>query len=307
MTQASKKTSQKPSHASAVKRIDYAAQSSAAKGVANPLQPARFYDTVASDDQLPSDGLAEVAFVGRSNAGKSSAINALTIQHKLAYVSKMPGRTQHLNYFSIPYTARMAQAGMAAPVDAPAMIKLPEAHERSAPYVTTAEKAACLGYLVDLPGYGYARVGQHMKSHWSGFLTNYITGRQVLAGIVWLMDCRHAMTDIDLEFLTLLEGRPVMLLLTKTDKLNQSDRAKIVTETRAQLHAAQAAIAGIAIEHVPVPLVVAFSSVARTGQAQAVAQIANWLNIQTVATPSVPVESIPTTSPSAAPESPATH
>jgi GTP-binding protein len=194
MTQPSQKSSakpaSKPSAKGTAKRIDYAALSSAAKGVANPLQPARFYDTVASDDQLPSDGLAEVAFVGRSNAGKSSAINALTIQHKLAYVSKMPGRTQHLNYFSIPYTARMLAAGMEVPLDAPAMIKLPEAHERSAPYVTTAEKAPCLGYLVDLPGYGYAKVGQHMKSHWSGFLTNYITGRQVLAGIVWLMDCR---------------------------------------------------------------------------------------------------------------------
>jgi GTP-binding protein len=283
MTQASKPTPNKPHAGRTATLAKYAAMSSAAKGVANPLQPARFYDTVASDDQLPSDGLAEVAFVGRSNAGKSSAINALTIQHKLAYVSKMPGRTQHLNYFSIPYTARMAAAGMDAPIDAPAMIKLPEAHERSAPYVTTAEKAPCLGYLVDLPGYGYARVGQHMKSHWSGFLTNYITGRQVLAGIVWLMDCRHALTEIDLEFLTLLEGRPVMLLLTKTDKLNQSERAKIVNETRSQLHAAQAAIAGIAIEHVAQPLVIAFSSVARTGQVQAVAQIARWLNIQTVA------------------------
>jgi GTP-binding protein len=245
----------------------------------NPLQPARFYDTVAADDQFPMDGLAEVAFVGRSNAGKSSAINALTVQHKLAYVSKMPGRTQHLNYFSIPYTARMAAAGMAAPVDAPAMIKLPEAHERSAPYVTTAEKAPCIGYLVDLPGYGYARVGQHMKSHWSDFLTGYITGRQVLAGIVWLMDVRHALTEIDLEFLTLLDGRPLLVLLTKTDKLNQSERAKIVNAVRHDLHVAQAAAKRIAIEHVPAPNVLAFSSVARTGQAQTVAQIAAWLNI----------------------------
>lgn len=271
------------SHSASKNTSKLAVRSSAASGVANPLQPARFYDTVASDEQLPTDGLAEVAFVGRSNAGKSSAINALTIQHKLAFVSKMPGRTQHLNYFSIPYTARMAQAGMAQPVNAPAMIKLPEAHERSAPYVTTAEKAPCIGYLVDLPGYGYARVGQHMKSHWSGFLTHYITDRQVLAGVVWLMDSRHTMTDIDQEFLTLLQGRPVMLLLTKTDKLNQSERAKIVQDTRKQLHAAQAAIAGIAIEHVPTPLVIAFSSIARTGQAQAVAQIAQWLNIQSEA------------------------
>jgi GTP-binding protein len=191
----------------------------------------------------------------------------------------MPGRTQHLNYFSIPYTARMAAAGIHAPADAPAMIKLPEAHERSAPYVTTAEKAPCLGYLVDLPGYGYARVGQHMKSHWSDFLTGYITGRQVLAGIVWLMDCRHTLTEIDLEFLTLLEGRNVMLLLTKTDKLNQSERAKVVNATRQQLHEVQARMLSIGIEHVPAPLVIAYSSLARTGQAQAVAQIATWLNI----------------------------
>jgi GTP-binding protein len=251
------------------------------QNAANPLQPARFYDTVATEDQLPVDGLPEVAFVGRSNAGKSTAINALTVQHKLAYVSKMPGRTQHLNYFSIPYTARMAQAGMEAPVDAPAMIKLPEAHERSAPYVTTAEKAPCIGYMVDLPGYGYARVGQHMKSHWSGFLTHYITGRQVLAGIVWLMDSRHALTDIDLEFLTLLEGRPLLVLLTKTDKLNQSERALIVNTVRRDLRAAIATNMELPIEHVPQPNVLAFSSLARTGQAQAVAQIASWLNIQT--------------------------
>lgn len=228
---------------------------------------------------MPADGLPEIAFVGRSNAGKSSAINALTAQNKLAYVSKMPGRTQHLNYFSIPYTARMAQAGMTAPVDAPAIIKLPEAHERSAPYVTTAEKAPCLGYLVDLPGYGYAKVGQNMKSHWSDFLTHYITGRQVLAGIVWLMDSRHALTDIDLEFLTLLEGRPLLVLLTKTDKLNQSERAKIVNTTRTQLQQAQARLLKLDIEHVPVPQVLAFSSLARTGQAQTVAQISQWLNI----------------------------
>lgn len=264
-----------------------ATRPSNAATILNPLQPARFYDTVASDAQLPIDGLVEVAFVGRSNAGKSSAINVLTVQHKLAYVSKMPGRTQHLNYFSVPYTARLAALGMAAPVDAPAMIKLPEAHERSAPYVTTAEKAPCIGYLVDLPGYGFARVGQHMKSHWSDFLTHYITGRQVLGGVVWLMDCRHALTEIDLEFLTLLDGRPLLVLLTKTDKLNQSDRAKIVNTVRQDLHAAQAALKRIAIEHVPVPHVLAFSSIARTGQTQAVAQIAAWLNVPQGATSNV--------------------
>ncbi len=252
----------------------------------NPLQPAKFYDTVATEAQLPADGLPEVAFVGRSNAGKSSAINALTVQHKLAYVSKMPGRTQHLNYFSIPYTARMAQAGIAAPVDAPAVIKLPEAHERSAPYVTTAEKAPCMGYMVDLPGYGYARVGKNMKSHWSDFLTHYITGRQVLVGIVWLMDCRQALTDIDLEFLTLLNGRPLLVLLTKTDKLNQSERAKIVNTVRQRLQLEIANMMQLAVEYVPIPNVLAFSSLTRIGQAQAVTQIATWLNVQTM--PDVP-------------------
>lgn len=250
--------------------------------VVNPLQPAKFYDTVATEAQLPADGLPEVAFVGRSNAGKSSAINALTVQHKLAYVSKMPGRTQHLNYFSIPYTARMAQADIIAPVDAPAVIKLPEAHERSAPYVTTAEKAPCMGYMVDLPGYGYARVGKNMKSHWSDFLTHYITGRQVLVGIVWLMDCRQALTEIDLEFLTLLNGRPLLVLLTKTDKLNQSERAKIVNTVRQRLRLEIANMMQLAVDYVPVPNVLAFSSLTRIGQAQAITQIATWLNVQTV-------------------------
>jgi GTP-binding protein len=250
----------------------------------NPLQPAKFYDTIATEAQLPADGLPEVAFVGRSNAGKSSAINALTVQHKLAYVSKMPGRTQHLNYFSIPYTARMAQAGIIAPVDAPAVIKLPEAHERSAPYVTTAEKAPCMGYMVDLPGYGYARVGKNMKSHWSDFLTHYITGRQVLVGIVWLMDCRQALTEIDLEFLTLLNGRPLLVLLTKTDKLNQSERAKIVNTVRQHLRLEIANMMQLAVDYVPVPNVLAFSSLTRIGQAQAITQIATWLNVQTTST-----------------------
>jgi GTP-binding protein len=122
-----------------------------------------------------------------------------------------------------------------------------------------------------------------MKSHWSGFLTSYITGRQVLAGIVWLMDSRHALTDIDLEFLTLLEGRPLLVLLTKTDKLNQSERALIVNTVRHDLRAAIAAQKQLDVKYVPQPNVLAFSSLARTGQAQAVAQIAAWLNIQTVA------------------------
>jgi GTP-binding protein len=176
----------------------------------------------------------------------------------------------------------MAQAGIVAPVNAPAVIKLPEAHERSAPYVTTAEKAACIGYMVDLPGYGYAKVGKHMKSHWSDFLTNYITGRQVLVGIVWLMDCRQALTDIDLEFLTLLNGRPLLVLLTKTDKLNQSERAKIVQTVRHRLHLELANNMQLAVEHVPAPTVLAFSSLTHTGQAQAITHIANWFDIQAV-------------------------
>ena len=254
----------------------------ASGGRANPLQPARFYDTVASSANMPADGLPEVAFVGRSNAGKSSAINALTQQNKLAYVSKMPGRTQHLNYFSIPHTARLAAAGIGAPANAPAVIKLPEAHERSAPFVSTAEKAACVAYLVDLPGYGFARVGQHMKSHWSEFLTDYITGRQVLTGIVWLMDSRHALTEIDLEFLHLLQGRKLLVLLTKVDKLNQSETAKIVHTVRQQLHAAQAEIMGLVgdqVQALPLTQVLAFSSTARTGQAKTIDTIADWLGL----------------------------
>lgn len=245
----------------------------------NPLHPAKFYDTVATHVQLPTDGVCEIAFVGRSNAGKSSAINALTNQNKLAYVSKMPGRTQHLNFFSIPYTARMAQSGMPAPVNAPSVIKLPQAHERSAAYVKTAEKSPCIGYLVDLPGYGYAKVGQNMKSHWSDFLTQYIINRQVLVGVVWLMDCRQALTNIDLEFLQLLNKRSVLVLLTKTDKLNQSERTKIVHSVTNRLHIAIATHLKIAVNAVPTPTVLAFSSVNPIGQIQAIKHIAQWLGI----------------------------
>jgi GTP-binding protein len=98
------------------------------------------------------------------------------------------------------------------------------------------------------------------------------------------MDCRQALTEIDLEFLTLLNGRPLLVLLTKTDKLNQSERAKIVSTVRQHLRLEIANMMQLAVDYVPVPNVLAFSSLTRIGQAQAITQIATWLNVQTTST-----------------------
>lgn len=130
---------------------------------------------------LPADTGAEVAFAGRSNAGKSSALNALTQQRKLARTSRTPGRTQLINLFMLTE------------------------HHR----------------LVDLPGYGYAAVSEKIKAAWQATLARYLETRECLAGLVLLMDCRHPLKPYDLSLLAWNErsGLPVHVLLTKADKL----------------------------------------------------------------------------------------
>ena len=123
--------------------------------MSNPLEKARYLGSAHTPAQLPPDGGFEVAFAGRSNAGKSSALNALTRQNALARVSKTPGRTQQLVYFEV-------------------------APER---------------YLVDLPGYGYAKVPMEMKAHWERFLDGWFRSRQALRGLVVVMDIRHPLKD----------------------------------------------------------------------------------------------------------------
>ncbi|MEW8242108.1 MAG: ribosome biogenesis GTP-binding protein YihA/YsxC [Candidatus Thiodiazotropha sp.] len=142
---------------------------------------ARFLKSAARLSQSPADSGFEVAFAGRSNAGKSSALNVLCGQKSLARTSKTPGRTQLLNFFSLDDERR----------------------------------------LVDLPGYGYARVAESIKREWQKTLAHYIEYRQCLRGMVLLMDIRHPMTEFDRQMLdwNTHHGLPTHILLTKADKL----------------------------------------------------------------------------------------
>lgn len=150
-------------------------------GHLHPLHHAEFLTTAAEWGQLPVGGAPEIAFAGRSNAGKSSAINALTQRTRLAYTSKTPGRTQHINLFRL--------------------------------------KSGAL--LADLPGYGYAEVPAAMRRHWQHFIARYLAERAPLIGLLLVMDARHPLTDLDHQMLGwfLPTGRPVHVLLTKCDKL----------------------------------------------------------------------------------------
>lgn len=150
----------------------------------HPLQQAEFVLSIANDAQLPPPGPPEIAFAGRSNAGKSTAINVLANRTRLAFASKTPGRTQQINFFRLRSGALLA----------------------------------------DLPGYGYAAVPLALKRHWQGFLGRYVATRQSLVGLVLIVDARHGLADLDVELLSsfLGSGRPVLLLATKMDKLTTS-------------------------------------------------------------------------------------
>lgn len=160
------------------------------------------YTASAHDlEQLPPDVGREVAFVGRSNAGKSSAINTLARHKRLAYVSKTPGRTQLINFFSL-------------------------GDDRS---------------LVDLPGYGFADVPARVKAHWQNVMAAYVSTRVALKGLVLIMDARHPLKPLDLQLLDwyLPTGKPVHCLLTKSDKLSRSEQSLTLKEVRRRLDAAE--------------------------------------------------------------------
>ena len=161
------------------------------------FQKAEFFTTVNEWAGLPPDDGVEVAFAGRSNAGKSSAINVLANRSRLAYTSKTPGRTQHINFFSL-------------------------GEQR---------------YLVDLPGYGYAKVPLAVKHHWQVLLSDYLVARKSLHGLVVLMDIRHPLTDLDRQLLDwfLPSGKPVVVLLTKADKLGRGAKLQVLREVRESL------------------------------------------------------------------------
>lgn len=167
-------------------------------GSSMPLfQKAVFSTTVADLRDLPTDSRCEVAFAGRSNAGKSSAINTLANHTRLAFVSKTPGRTQHLNYF-------LLDEGK---------------------------------YFVDLPGYGFAKAPEEIRSQWEGLLAPYLRYREALCGLVLIMDSRHPLTELDLQMLGWFAatGKPIHVLLTKADKLNRQQQALTVREVQTAL------------------------------------------------------------------------
>ena len=203
------------------------------------LHRARFTTSAARLDQLPAPTGPEVCFVGRSNAGKSSALNVLTNQRRLAFSSKTPGRTRLINMFGIP-----------DPLD-------PE---------------GVLGYLVDLPGYGYASVAQSAREEWADVLGGYLRDRPSLAGVVLLIDIRRGVTPLDRRLADWLAPRnvPVLALLTKADKLPYGQRVRAIAAVKKEL-------ADLGTLNA-----VAFSATQRIGLEEATHHIVNWISPQIV-------------------------
>lgn len=160
---------------------------------------ADFFTTVNDLNTLPIESLREIAIVGRSNAGKSSLLNTLTNKTRLAFTSKTPGRTQHINYFSIKN-----EEGL---------------------------------FLVDLPGYGFAQVPEKIRAHWVNMLSGYLQTRKEIVGLVIIMDSRHPLKELDYKMLEFFKttGKPVHIVLSKIDKLNQSEKARALQFVRSSL------------------------------------------------------------------------
>ncbi len=189
------------------------------------LLTARFHTTVASPNQLPRGGLPEIAFAGRSNSGKSSAINAICQRRRLAFASRTPGRTQALNFFAI------------GPQDAPR------------------------AFLVDTPGYGYASAPQAVRGAWDALAGRYLRERAALHAVVLTIDVRRLFTDLDRRLLEwLAPALPLLVLLTKSDKLGFAQQQAALRAVRRQLSELRP---GAAAE------VLLFSTSGRTGIEQA--------------------------------------
>jgi GTP-binding protein len=190
---------------------------------------ARFLTSAPKASLAPADAGAEVAFAGRSNAGKSSALNVITRQRALARTSKTPGRTRQINFFALADGMR----------------------------------------LVDLPGYGYAKVPQALKAEWQQQLAEYLETRVSLRGLVLLMDCRHPLTEFDRQMLRWCATArlPVHVLLTKADKLKRGPAKASLLSVRPQL-----------AQFHPQATVQLFSALNRTGVDQAREMIAGWLS-----------------------------
>lgn len=189
---------------------------------------ARFLTSVPETRLAPADTGVEAAFAGRSNAGKSSALNCITGQHGLARTSKTPGRTQQINFFDLGDDRR----------------------------------------LVDLPGYGYAKVPQLLKERWQRSLSEYLQIRESLRGLILLMDCRHPLTEYDQQMLAWSAevGLPVHILLTKADKLKRGPAGNTLLSIRKQLPALHA---GASVQ--------LFSSLKRSGVDEVREVLTRWL------------------------------
>ncbi len=199
---------------------------------------ARFLVTASRLHELPDPGLPEVAFVGRSNAGKSSAINALAQHRRLAFASKTPGHTQHINLFAL------------GPADAPDAI------------------------WVDLPGYGFAAVEREAKQRWQAVLADYLAQRQPLAGLVMLVDARHGFTALDRQLLDFVWPRVasgevrLLVLLTKSDKVNRRDAQHALTQ-------AEQVLGAMATEHSDIGVAL-FSALSGEGLDDAAQALREW-------------------------------
>ncbi|MDT8363531.1 MAG: ribosome biogenesis GTP-binding protein YihA/YsxC [Nitrosomonas sp.] len=189
---------------------------------------ATFYTTVNHLRDLPTAPGVEIAFAGRSNAGKSSAINTLAGRGRFAFVSKTPGRTQHINFF-----------------------QLDTRH-----------------FIVDLPGYGYAKVPLVIRQHWTNLLSTYLQTREALYGMVLIMDIRHPLMPLDLQMLEWfsMTRKPVHILLSKADKLSRSKAIGVLNDVRYYLMAHQ--VAGSAQ---------IFSSMTSEGKDEVILLLADWL------------------------------
>lgn len=211
------------------------AQAAAAQSQPRPASVfagAAYQASAAHWEQLPPDSGPEIAFAGRSNAGKSSAINALARRRRLAFVSKTPGRTQMINIFS-------TSSGLK---------------------------------LVDLPGYGFSRVPAPVRARWQSLLERYLTTRRSLVGMILVMDVRHPLTALDLQLLAWLgpTGRPLHVLLTKSDKLSPAGARTALTEVRRRLAQFGADASG------PVTVQL-FSSLTGAGIDDAEATVRGWI------------------------------
>ena len=195
-----------------------------------PFRSAQFVKSAPDTRALPRDAGAEVAFAGRSNAGKSSALNAICDQAGLARTSKTPGRTQHFVVFALDDGRR----------------------------------------LVDLPGYGYAKVPEAMRLHWRGVIDTYLRTRASLKGLVLVMDARHPLKEFDRHMLEFgaASGRACHCLLTKADKLSRSEGSRTLAAVRKEL-----------ATFAPEATAQLFSAHAKTGLDEARTLVAGWLDL----------------------------